>query len=34
VKFSADVNVFITEFAELRSLGSWMHEAPELCWIC
>jgi len=25
VKFSADVNVFIAEYAELRSLGSWMH---------
>jgi len=23
---SADVNVFIAEFAELRSLGSWMND--------
>jgi len=28
VTFSAHVNVFITVFAYVRSLSSWMHEAP------
>jgi len=28
--FSADFNVFITEFAELRSLSPKMHEAPKM----